>query len=55
MRRRLAVAAAVLAAAVIGLAVPATGIVDRLEGQAQDTRFTIRAAREISSPASPLG
>ena len=42
MRRRLAVAAAALAAAVIGLTAPATGIVDRLEGQAKDTRFTIR-------------
>jgi adenylate cyclase len=44
MRRRLGVAAAALAAILIALAVPAGGVTDRLEGLAQDKRFTIRGA-----------
>ena len=44
MRRRLGVAAAALAAVLVALAMPASGVTDRLEGLAQDKRFAIRGA-----------
>ena len=44
MRRGLGVAAAALAAVLIALAVPASGVTDRLEGLAQDKRFALRGA-----------
>ncbi|HEX2087612.1 MAG TPA: adenylate/guanylate cyclase domain-containing protein [Solirubrobacteraceae bacterium] len=45
MHRRLGVAAAALAALAVALVAPATGVVDRLEGQAQDARFALRGAQ----------
>ncbi|HEX8084420.1 MAG TPA: adenylate/guanylate cyclase domain-containing protein [Solirubrobacteraceae bacterium] len=51
MRRRLGVAAAALAAAVIALGSPVTGLVDRLEGQTQDARFQLRGERAVDDVA----
>jgi adenylate cyclase len=51
MRRRLGVAAAALAAVLIALAVPASGVTDRLEGLAQDKRFAIRGAQPATDVA----
>ncbi|HEV2812601.1 MAG TPA: adenylate/guanylate cyclase domain-containing protein [Solirubrobacteraceae bacterium] len=42
MRRRLGVVAAGLIAALLALAVGATGVADRVEGQAHDARFQLR-------------
>ena len=44
MRRRLGVAAAGLLAAVVALGAHAAGLLDRVEGQTQDTRFALRGA-----------
>ena len=51
MRRRLGVAAAALAAVLVALAVPASGVTDRLEGLAQDKRFAIRGAEPANDVA----
>ncbi|HEV3002080.1 MAG TPA: adenylate/guanylate cyclase domain-containing protein [Solirubrobacteraceae bacterium] len=51
MRRRLGVAAAALAAALIALAASATGVLDRLEGQTQDARFAVRGEERATDVA----
>lgn len=51
MRRRLGVAAAALAAALIALGASATGVLDRLEAQTQDARFAVRGAEPASDVA----
>jgi adenylate cyclase len=45
VRRRLGVAAAALAAALLALGAAATGALDRIEGQTQDARFALRGER----------
>ena len=51
MHHRLGVAAAVVAAVAIALVSPAPGVVDRLEGQSQDVRFSIRGPQEAADVA----